>query len=286
MYAKLIVRLGYNRKVHPLYYFGMYKRIRILILLFILAAVAVATWRAKTTAVSWKYTLAVNVFPINGDGSEEVDRYIRGLRLEEFTPIERFMQDEAVRYGRASNASIEMRLRPEIRSVPPAPPQHGNLFEVMLWSLQLRWWTYQHAVAKGPGPQIKLFVLYFDPARHTSLAHSTALQKGLIGRVNVFASPDMRKQNNVIIAHEFLHTLGASDKYDMANNQPLYPIGYAEPDRVPVWPQTLAEVMGGRVPLSQSEVRIPLSLDEVVIGDATALEINWLEIDSMKGNAK
>jgi hypothetical protein len=264
----------------------MFKSIRILVLLFILAAVAMATWRAKTTAVSWKYTLSVNVFPVNGDGSDVVDRYIRGLTLDEFTPIERFMQAEAVRYGRASNASIEMRLHPEIKSVPPAPPQQGNLFDVVLWSLQLRWWTYQNAEIKGPGAQIKLFVLYFDPARHPILAHSTALQKGLIGRVNAFASADMRKQNNVIIAHEFLHTLGASDKYDMATNQPLFPIGYAEPERVPVWPQTLAEVMGGRVPLSQSEARIPLSLDEVVIGDATALEINWLELDSMKGNAK
>lgn len=260
----------------------MFKTIRIFILLLVLAAVAMATWRAKTWAVSWKYTLAVNVYPINGDGSAVADAYVRGLTIDEFIPIERFMQDEARRFGLASNASIQMHLRPMIDLQPPAPPRNGNLFEVVLWSLHLRWWSYRYAEAKGSGPQVKLFVLYFDPAKKAVLEHSTALQKGLIGRVNVFASPEMSKQNNVIIAHEFLHTLGATDKYDLANNQPIFPIGYAEPDRIPALPQQLAEVMGGRLPLTSTEARIPSGLDEVVIGKATALEINWLKPSEYK----
>ena len=255
----------------------MFKSIRIFVLLFILAAVAMAAWRAKTGAVSWKYTLAVNVYPINGDGSAVSDAYIRALTVDEFIPIERFMQDEARRFGLASNASIEIRLKPIISVRPPAPPSpESNMLDVILWSLHLRWWSYQHAEVKGPSPQVKLFVLYFDPATHPALLHSTALQKGLIGRVNVFASHDMSQQNNVIIAHEFLHTLGASDKYNLASSQPIFPIGYAEPERKPSLPQQLAEVMGGRVPVTTSEAKIPLSLDEVLIGKATALEINWL----------
>ena len=203
----------------------MFKAIRIFILLFILAAVAMAAWRAKTGAVSWKYTLVVNVYPINGDSSTAADAYVRGLTVDEFIPIEGFMQEEARRFGLTDKASIQMRLQPRIAALPPAPPKSGTALEVILWSLQLRWWSYQNAEAKGPGPQVKLFVLYFDPAKKPVLAHSIALQKGLIGRVNVFASHEMSKQNNVIIAHEFLHTLGASDKYDLATNQPIFPIG-------------------------------------------------------------
>lgn len=254
----------------------MFKAIRIFILLFILAAVAMAAWRAKTGAVSWKYTLVVNVYPINGDGSATADAYVRSLTVDEFIPIEGFMQDEARRFGLASQASIQMRLHPIIAALPPAPPHNGSPLDVVMWSLQLRWWAYLNAEAKGPGPQVKLFVLYFDPAKKSLLEHSTALQKGLIGRVNVFASHEMSKQNNVIIAHEFLHTLGASDKYDLATNLPIFPIGYAEPDRTPTLPQALAELMGGRVPLTPTDARIPSGLDEVVIGKATALEINWL----------
>jgi hypothetical protein len=260
----------------------MFKAIRILILLFVLAAVAMAAWRTKTGAVSWKYTLAVNVYPINGDGSAAAEAYVRGLTVAEFTPIEGFMQEEARRFGLAAKASIQMRLHPVITAQPPAPPRNGNLLEIVLWSLHLRWWSYQNAEAKGPGPQVKLFVLYFDPTKKAVLEHSTALQKGLIGRVNVFASHEMSKQNNVIIAHEFLHTLGASDKYDLTNNQPIFPIGYAEPDRTPALPQQLAEVMGGRVPLTPTEARIPSGLEEVVIGKATALEINWLKPSEYK----
>lgn len=254
----------------------MFKSIRIFILLLILLAVAMAAWRAKTSAVSWKYTLAVNIYPVNGDGSAVAEAYIQNLQREEFAPIERFMLDEAARYGRSSHASVEILLKPRLATLPPAAPQNGNLLEIVFWSLHLRWWSYRHAETTGPGPKIKLFVLYFDPATHPQLSHSTALQKGLIGRVNLFASSAMSKQNNVIIAHEFLHTLGASDKYDLATNLPVFPIGYAEPQRQPVWPQQLAEIMGGRVPLSQSAARIPASLDEVLIGNATALEINWL----------
>lgn len=241
-----------------------------------------AAWRAKTGAVSWKYTLTVNVYPINGDGSAAAEAYVRALTVDEFMPIERFMQEEAVRFGLASNASIEIRLQALIAKQPPAPPRNGNLLEIVLWSLHLRWWSFQNAAVKGPSPQVKLFVLYFDRDRHPVLEHSTALQNGLIGRVNVFALHEMSKQNNVIIAHEFLHTLGASDKYNLSNNQPIFPIGYAEPDRSPVVPQRMAEVMGGRVPLTATEARMPIGLDEVVIGKATALEINWLKSSEYK----
>jgi hypothetical protein len=85
----------------------------------------------------------------------------------------------------------------------------------------------------------------------------------------------MEKQNNVVITHEFLHTLGATDHYDLATDQPVYPDGYADPDLKPLLPQHLAEIMAGRIPMSQSEAVPPESLDDVLIGNKTAKEINW-----------
>jgi hypothetical protein len=253
----------------------MFKAFRILILLFILAGVALGAWRSKTQSVEWKYDLPINIYLLNGDGSENVAKYLHSLTAADFKPIEKFMRDEAERYGRSSNASIEIKLGGIIASLPPAPPHNASALDAIAWSLKMRWWAYRSAETVGPGPQVKMFLLYFDPAQNNSLDHSTGLQKGLIGRVNVFASHDMARQNNVIITHEFLHTLGATDKYDPATNQPLYPDGYADPDLQPLVPQRFAEIMAGRIPVSQTSATIPESLYDVVIGSLTAKEINW-----------
>ncbi len=125
-----------------------------------------------------------------------------------------------------------------------------------------------------------MFVLYFDPEKSKSVAHSLGIQKGLIGIVNAFASEKMSAENNIVIAHELLHTVGASDKYNLQTNQPIFPIGFAEPDRDPTFPQTKAEIMGGRIPVDQANAEIPTGLDKTVLGETTALEIRWLNGDN------
>jgi hypothetical protein len=254
---------------------NMFKAIRIFILLLSLAAVALGTWRTKIRSVEWKHTLPLNVYLINGDGSVVTSEYLRSLTLADFKPVEIFMQEEAARYGHASRASVEIRWGGLLATQPPQPPLNGSAVEVILWSLKMRLWSYRNADTKGAGTQVKLLLLYFDPAISSRLAHSTGLQKGLIGRVNVFASRDMASQNNVVIAHEFLHTLGATDKYDLATNQPIFPDGYAIPDQLPLLPQRFAEIMAGRTPLGENKAAIPEGLHEAVIGEKTAVEINW-----------
>ncbi|HEY0665044.1 MAG TPA: hypothetical protein VGD24_03170 [Gallionella sp.] len=254
----------------------MFKLIRISILLFILLLVALSTWLARVNSVRWEFVLPVNIYLINGDGSAVAAEYLRNLTVEDFKPIEKFMLEEAERYGRASHASIKIRMGGTVESLPPSPPQQGSMLEVILWSLKMRWWAYRNGETAAPGTQVKMFLVYFDPAQTQRMAHSTGLQKGLLGLVNVFASAGMARQNNVVIAHEFLHTLGATDKYDAAN-QPRYPDGYAEPDLVPLHPQRFAEIMAGRTPLTQSTAETPASLDGALIGARTAQEINWLD---------
>ena len=60
---------------------------------------------------------------------------------------------------------------------------------------------------------------------------------------NAFGSADNEGGNNVVIAHELLHTFGATDKYDPADNMPRHPDGFAEPDARPLFPQRLAEII-------------------------------------------
>lgn len=253
----------------------MFKLIRITILLLTLIGVAAGTWRSQNTSVQWKYTLPVNVYPINADASPATAAYLRGLTRDDFAPIEVFMQEEAVRHGQDTKASIEIRLGQPINALPPTTPQTHSMLNIILWSLHMRWWAFRHGETRGSNTQVKLYLLYFAPAQHPQLAHSTALQKGLVGRVNVFAAPGMAKQNNVVIAHEFLHTLGATDKYDPTTNLPSFPDGYAEPHLSPRWPQRFTEIMGGRTPLTESHAVTPDSLRQAIIGPKTAQEINW-----------
>lgn len=84
------------------------------------------------------------------------------------------------------------------------------------------------------------------------------------------------RTNNVVLAHELLHTLGATDKYDPATSQPLFPQGHAEPDATPRHPQRLAEIMAGRIAVSDDEAEMPASLAQAVVGTETAQEINWI----------
>lgn len=140
----------------------------------------------------------------------------------------------------------------------------------------MRYWAWQKS-RDGPAADIQIFVLYHDPVANPRLAHSLGLQKGLLGVVHAFASTREAGGNQVVIAHELLHTLGASDKYDLATNLPLFPMGYAEPDRQPLLPQVAAEIMAGRIPLSRDRALQAESLRDVIVGEFTAQEIRWRE---------
>jgi hypothetical protein len=124
--------------------------------------------------------------------------------------------------------------------------------------------------------RIRLFVLYHDPATLPTVPDSHGLQKGLVGVVHAFAVREMTGANNIVIAHELLHTVGATDEYDLASGAPLYPAGYADPGRKPLYPQAEAEIMAGRRALSPTEFDMPHSLAGVVVGPATAREIRWI----------
>jgi hypothetical protein len=80
----------------------------------------------------------------------------------------------------------------------------------------------------------------------------------------------------VVVAHELLHTLGASDKYDRATGLPVAPDGLGDPGQSPLFPQRYGEIMAGRIATGASTAIIPESLAPMVVGPASAREIGWL----------
>jgi len=254
----------------------MFRRIRIALLLLILIVVALNTWTDSLYTTQWKAPMTVALFPINADGSAITDQYIAKLTQQDFVPLETFFQTESEEFGIKLDRPLRFTLAPPLNSIPPLMPSKPNMLQAMLWTLQMRWWAWRTPPKPpGPTPQIRLFLTYHDPARTPVLSHSTGLAKGLIGVVQLFADRRMTGTSHMIIAHELLHTLGATDKYDLATNQPLYPNGFAEPTLEPRYPQRFAELMAGRIALSPTEAQIPEKLLEVLVGPTTAAEIGW-----------
>lgn len=251
----------------------MFRQLRILLLLLVLATVAVGAWRERARATDWQGSLQVAVYPIAADDSAITRDYIARLTDGHFEDIETWIEGEARSYGVATLRPVNITLARRVDNLPPAAPPTRSGIDVVRWSLALRYWAWRNDQDHRPKPQVKLYVIFHDPARVGSVPHSLGLEKGLIGVVHAYASRVQAAQNNVVIAHELLHTLGASDKYDPASNLPLYPIGYAEPQRRPLHPQSHAEIMAGRTPLSIAEALMPESVFDTVIGAATAAEI-------------
>lgn len=253
----------------------MWRKFRIVILLFVLATVAHRAW-LQEKHLQWEDTLYVAIYPVNVGSQPKVANYVANLDRGQFNLIADFLAEEAERYNLKIRRPFELRLGPEITEFPPQPPQKVGVLQAVLWSLHFRWWAWKNSPPVSIPADIQLYLLYHDPGQYKSLSHSTALNKGRVGLINVFAEAGYEKQNAVIVAHELLHTLGAVDKYDFSNNLPLYPEGYAEPDKQPLYPQDFAELMAGRLPVSQDKAEIPVGLSETLIGSKTAMEIGWL----------
>lgn len=253
----------------------MWRSLRISILLLILLAAGGSALLDRFQAADWDDTLTIGIFPINADGRPATSAYLAGLDRQSFAALEDFFAREALRYGVQRRAPVQVRLHSEVRELPPRLRPDSSAPARLWWSMKMRLYARRHG--RGHAGQVRVFVLYHDPAVTSSVPHSSGLEKGLIGVVYAYAARAAAGPNSVVIAHEILHTLGATDKYDPVTLQPLYPQGYAEPERNPRFPQPRAEIMAGRRALSEHKAEMPDSLDETRVGAQTAQEIHWIE---------
>jgi len=253
----------------------MWKAVRIGVLLFILAIVAQQALLERA-GLDWERAFRVVVYPVNVDRDAGVGGFIQSLQTTDFAPVEAFLAEEAARHGVELARPVEVLLGAEVTDIPPEPPKEASAVQAAWWSLRFRYFAWAHGPEERIRPHIRLFLLFHDPRKHGVLGHSTALSKGRLGRVNQFGGREQQEQNMVILTHELLHTLGATDKYDLGTTLPMYPDGFAEPDKMPRYPQQFAELMGGRVPLAEDRAEIPASLREVLVGEKTAREIGWI----------
>ncbi len=200
-----------------------WKTLRIAALLLILVLVALTTLQDRYRSTRWREPLFVAIYPIAADESPATIRYVDSLDGGEFKPIDRFFARQAARYQLRTDEPFRSRLRPALEDRPPQRAPSAGPVATAFWSLKLRYWAWRVSRHAREPEDVRIFVLYHDPALTRAVPHSLGLTKGLIGVVYAFAAPEMTAENNVVIAHEILHTVGATDKYDPADDAPRFP---------------------------------------------------------------
>jgi hypothetical protein len=252
----------------------MFKALRIAFLLLVLFVVVANTWLTQSRSTDWDNSLWVKIYPVNADGEAATAAHIGSLAPGDFEDIEAFFAREARRYGQAIERPVRMELGELVAEQPPTLPRDPGIFSIAMWSLKMRWWVGSVTDEQDTiEPDVSIFVRYHESGSVPVLEDSVGIQKGMFGIVNAYTGRRYRGANNMIIAHELLHTLGASDRYDLATGQPTVPDGLADAGKKPLYPQSAAEIMGGRIALAADDAVIPQSLVYVVLGPATAAEV-------------
>ena len=254
----------------------MFRFLRIAILLTILIVVAGNQWLTGSRFASWDKPLWVTIYPVLLDTAPEIRRYAESLGVDSFQDINGFFKNQGARYGRQLENPVVIQVARPLTVLPPALPTESSGLKVALWSLKMRWWSWRHGSQDDlVGDDIRMYILYQKQNSEGPLERSVGIKNGSYGLVNAVATREMAARNRVIIAHELLHILGATDKYDFYTGQPIAPDGLANPGLSPLYPQKFAEIMGGRIAVSAYRWRHPASLASCVIGTGTAAEIGW-----------
>lgn len=252
----------------------MWKNIRVAILLVVLLVVAVNAYRDQNQ--NWNQPIHILLHPINADGLVTTQHYIQQLQQDDFSEVKQYLEKNIQQY-RGQSSYFMIQIGRELQQTPPKMSEQPSILNNILWSLKFRFYAWKQHQSGDGSPSLTLYLNYYDPKQSRELKHSTALERGRIGSVNLFASPKQAAQNNVVLVHELLHGFGATDKYNLSNGEPVFPIGYAQADQQPLYPQTEAEIMGGRIPLSENKSKMPNDLNETVISILTAREVGWVK---------
>lgn len=257
---------------------SIFKLMRIVLLLSIFFAILANTWMTEKRMAAWERPILVTIYPIAADDDPSTLRFIENITEDEFEAINRFMNRESGPYGFTVTPAFRFQVAQASRELPPPIPSQFETLDIAVWSLKMRWWAWLKDLADDlVSSDIQMFVLYHNVNSGKEAGISVGMRKGRYGIVKAYTRKSMASENLFVFTHEMLHVLGATDKYILSTGEPVYPHGYAEPNKRPLFPQTRAEIMGGRIPINSYSSLMPASLDECKIGHQTAREIGFFQ---------
>ncbi len=233
-------------------------------------------WRRKSRT-EWKRTLDVAVVLLE---LEPVGEPAKAAFRGRLRALEDALAAEAERHRPGIPKPFHFdAFGPVTVTKPPPELEGGGL--LALAAHAYRQWRYVRAIddaadiASG-AYDARLYVTLRKPRDSApTLVEGASQQGGRIGQVTVELDEGMVDLALMVVAHELFHTLGAEDKYDRTGHV-LVPVGLAEPEKSPLYPQAFVEIMARNRPVSEASEVVPDSLDELRVGAQTAREIGWI----------
>jgi hypothetical protein len=250
-------------------------------------------WRADNRVFAWTRPVSVLVVALvdpetqlDGDElSELFHEFLSSPRPLDgnLSGVAKWLDDE-----RAALSAVQGRVADftcagpfKMSEAPPGAPASDASF-LARWSGTRAFLGYFEEAAERlevarEGYDVTIFVYFFAEERAPIYGkqHSMASRRDGLG---VVFAPLGRKHlpySAALLAHELLHTFGATDKYDGARC--IYPDGFAEPELEPVYPQRWSEIMGLGIPLEPGRERRVGALSDCKVGRKTAAEIGWID---------
>jgi hypothetical protein len=251
------------------------KQIRVLILLLVLAPLVMWAMSERDPRPDWDRPMTVAIYPYNVNNSEAVDQWLQNLEVSMFDDVDQFMAAHARKNGLDLGRPFIFHLAEPVRNSPRTPLPGANLVEQLRWALGMRWWLFRFDL-QDLDPDIIILARFQGAEEPPFRMHSVGMPRPRLALVSQIADDAMIDYNNVIFAHELLHTVGATDLYEPETQRPTFPAGYVEPHLTPPYPQRKGELMAMQTPLAPGVSKEIHHLDQATIGLKTLQEIGWL----------
>jgi len=257
---------------------GRFFRARVSILLTVLGCVllwAGADCYQRRARTAWYRPLNVALVLVERD---PVEASTIGLFGDRVHALERRLASEYQRHAHRDFCPFSLVVKGPLRAEQAPPSVEQGPLGLLRYSYALWRWTRgldARADIERGAYDARIY-LVMKPASPGGVAfvEGEGEYGGRIGVAQVDIDRDRIDLSLFVAAHELMHTLGASDKYDGSGNA-VYPDGFAEPENRPLYPQRGAEIMARDLPLTATSARPPETLDELFVGNATAREIGW-----------
>lgn len=255
------------------------RRIRIAILLTILLGVllyAARDIRNRRARNDWDHSLYVALVVVTLEPIDDAAMVALRARVP---ALEDRLASEMARHRAGAPRPFRFQVRGAVPAPPPpsAPAGDGPV-DLAKHSMALSSWVKDVDGRAGVESDfdVRVYLAVRRPRRaERTLVEGRSEQGGHVGLVEVELDADGVDLALTVAAHELMHTLGATDKYD-ASGRTLVPDGLGDPTQSPLYPQKTADVMARNRMISATREKVPADLGEIAVGPATAREIGWL----------